>query len=112
MNTMNLIIIENFFFGVLQIVMNIPLVLRQVPMNKTYRIRILSAFESEKRWYDINAYGGRQMLLWCWLPIAAGVAGIFICPAHSDYYAYASLGALLMAVLLPLVLILRWSRRR
>lgn len=110
-NTMNLIIIGNFFFGVLLVILNIPLMLRQVPMNRSYGIRIRAAFESDQRWYDINAYGGRQMVIWSWPLFAAGVAGCFISPAHLEIYGYASLGALALAVSTPIVLVLLWSKR-
>jgi hypothetical protein len=40
--------------------LSLPLVLRKAPMNEFYGIRIPAAFESKQRWYDINAYGGRQ----------------------------------------------------
>jgi hypothetical protein len=36
-------------------------------MNGAYGIRIPAAFESEQRWYDINAYGGRKLAGWSWL---------------------------------------------
>jgi hypothetical protein len=88
-----------------------PLVFRRVPMNRTYGIRIRAAFESEQRWYDINAYGGRQFAICSWLLIAAGVIGFFVSPAHFDAYAYGSLGVAILVVTIPVVLILRCSRR-
>ncbi len=49
-------------FGLLLAALALPLVLRTVPMNRAYGIRIPEAFSSDARWYDINAYGGRLFL--------------------------------------------------
>ncbi len=42
----------------------IPLVLRMVPMNRYYGIRLPKAFKSDRNWYDINAYGGKVLLVY------------------------------------------------
>jgi hypothetical protein len=60
MDTTKMIIVADILFGVLLFGLSLPLVLRKVPMNDLYGIRIPAALESEQRWYDINAYGGRQ----------------------------------------------------
>lgn len=41
--------------------LSLPLIFRKVPMNHFNGIRLRASFESEERWYDINAYGGRQL---------------------------------------------------
>lgn len=51
-------------FGLLLTAFSLPLVLRRVPMNRAYGIRIPEAFTSDARWYDINAYGGRLFLVY------------------------------------------------
>lgn len=51
-------------FGGLLAVLSLPLVLRKVPMNRIYGIRIPEAFVSEARWYAINAYGGRLLMVY------------------------------------------------
>jgi hypothetical protein len=111
MNTMNLIVFGDLQLGVIIFVMSWPLILRKVPMNQFYGVRIRAAFESEQRWYDINAYGGRQLATWSLLLIATGVAGFFVSPAHFDLYACGRLIAAILAVTMPLALILRQSRR-
>lgn len=64
--------------GLLLVALNIPLIRRKVPMNKTYGFRLAEAFKSEKNWYDINAAGGRIFMLWT-LPIfAAGLIQLFL----------------------------------
>ena len=111
MNTMHLIVYGDLQLGVIIFVMSLPLILRKVPMNQVFGIRIRAAFESEQRWYDINAYGGRQLATWSLLLIAAGVTGFFISPAHFDLFAYGSLVVAILAITMPLLMILRWSRR-
>lgn len=51
--------ISNISVAVLMIVLAIPLVQRKVKMNSLYGVRTKSAFQSNKNWYNINAYVGR-----------------------------------------------------
>jgi len=39
------------------------------------------------------------------------VTGFFISPVHFDLFAYGSLIAAILAITMPLLMILRWSRR-
>ncbi len=96
--------------GVLIFLLSLPLVYRQVPMNHLYGVRIPAAFESNRRWYDINAYGGRLMAIGSLPMVAAGVAGLFLPADWLRPYAWAALGVTLVSLLVPLLLILRWSR--
>lgn len=94
-------------FGICQ-----PLIRRKVPMNGLYGIRIPAAFESEERWYEINAYGGRQMAAWSWLITGAGAAGFLVPAAFQMVYAWAIIPVTLLAVLVPVVRICRWAGRK
>jgi hypothetical protein len=69
------IAIVTLLSGVLIFILCLPLICRKIPMNSVYGIRIPAAFESEQRWYDINAYGGRRLAAWSWLVMVAGIAG-------------------------------------
>ena len=91
-------------------IISLPLVYRKVPMNSLYGIRIPAAFESEERWYDINAYGGRQMAVWSWLIIATGAVGFFIPDSAVPIYTPVSTVVILLAVLIPIMRITRWTR--
>ena len=112
MNTIKLIACGDLQLGVLFLVASLPLMLRKIPRNQVYGIRIPAAFASEQRWYDVNAYGGRQLATWSFLLIAAGVTGFFVAPEDFALYAGGSLVAAILAVTIPLLLILRWSRRQ
>ena len=96
--------------GLVIFLLSLPLVYRKVPMNALYGVRIPPAFESEQRWYDINAYGGRQLARWSWLITAVGVAGFFVPPEHLHVYTIAGAGVVLLAILAPVIQILVWSR--
>ena len=96
--------------GVLILLLSLPLVYRKVPMNHLYGVRIRASFESDRRWYDINAYGGRLMAIGSLPIVAAGVTGLFL-PGHWLLpYACGATAVTVVSLLVALVLILRWSR--
>jgi hypothetical protein len=97
--------------GLVMLLISLPLIYRKIPMNHFYGIRIRASFESDQRWYDINAYGGRQMAAWSWLIIATGLLGFFVPREHFLTYAWASIPVTLAAVLIPTIQIFRWSRK-
>jgi uncharacterized membrane protein len=111
MNTLHLIAYGDLQIGVIFFIMSWPLILRKVPMNHGFGIRIPAAFESERRWYEINAYGGRQLAAWSLLLIATGIAGFFVSPENFKIYACGSLLAAILAITMPLLLILRRGKR-
>jgi uncharacterized membrane protein len=96
--------------GLLIYFLSLPLAYRKVPMNQLYGIRIPASFESKERWYDINAYGGRQMAGWAWLIVAASILGFILPDNAAPIYAAVGTVAVLLAVLIPLVRILRYAR--
>jgi uncharacterized membrane protein len=97
--------------GLVIFFISLPLIYRRVPMNNFYGIRIPAAFESNERWYEINAYGGRQIATWSWLIVAAGVAGFFVPDKDLSIYTPASTAVVLLAILIPLIRIIQWSRK-
>ncbi len=60
----------NIGTAALMVALSIPLVFRKIPMNRFYGVRIPKSFSSESNWYEINAYGGRQLIFWSMLPLA------------------------------------------
>lgn len=69
---------SNIFIALLVIGISIPLAYNKIPMNKTYGIRFKQSFESQEKWYKINAYGGRQLIVWSIPLFLLGVAAIFL----------------------------------
>jgi len=97
--------------GLVIFLASLPLAYRKIPMNQVYGIRIPASFESEQRWYDINAYGGRQMAAWSWLIIVTGILGFFVPSDSFLIYAWASVPTTLAAVVIPAIQVFRWSRK-
>lgn len=93
--------------GLLMFLVSLPLVCRKIPMNRFYGIRVPAALQSEKHWYDINAYGGRKMAEWAWLIIATGLLGFFVPREDLRIYTCASVPITLVAVLVPVLQILK-----
>lgn len=100
---MNLIAISNLMAGIIVIAASLPLIRRKIKMNSSYGIKIPAAYESEQRWFDINAYGGRLFLYWGVMIVVVGLAGLII-PLHQwIVYSWSSaviiLGGLLVVVI-------------
>jgi uncharacterized membrane protein len=75
----------NIVFGLMNIAsalliigISIPLVKRKIKMNHLYGVRIKKSFESEANWYKINAYGGKQLIIWSTPLIIAGLICFFV----------------------------------
>jgi len=64
--------------GAVVILISVPLLKRQVGMNRWYGIRFKKSFESEDNWYRINAYGAKRLILWSFVLLLIGVATLFV----------------------------------
>ena len=79
MNTINIILgITNISCGVLFILPSIPLLKRKIKRNYLYGFRISKAFESEENWFNINAYGAKQSIIWSIPIILIGIISFFV----------------------------------
>ncbi len=91
---------------------SIPLVKRKIKMNRWYGVRLKKSFESDENWYEINAYGGRQLIIWSLALIAVGIILLFIPldDPNKDFTALA-LGAapVLVFMVVPIVKIFRFA---
>ncbi len=52
----------NLTIGLVLIAAAVPLVLKWVPMNRLYGVKLKKSFESDENWYAINAYGGKWLV--------------------------------------------------
>ena len=68
----------NVFLGLLIVAIAFPLARGKVGMNHWYGVRVRQSFESEEKWYKINRYGGRQLMIWGVIIAALGAAAAFI----------------------------------
>jgi len=72
--------------GLATTAMAIPLVLRAVPMNRYYGVRIPKAFKSDRNWYDINAYGGKLLLVFGLLLTVFGLTAQDLAPSPTSIW--------------------------
>jgi uncharacterized membrane protein len=98
-------------FGVLASVLSVPLVLRKVPMNRAYGIRIPKAFTSDSNWYDINAYGGKLLLAYGLALVAFGVLARDSAPPPTSIWTAVFIVGPLVLVFPILALISAYARR-
>jgi uncharacterized membrane protein len=108
---MPVVAVSHLVCGAIILLLSMPLIRRKVPMNGLYGIRIAAAFESESRWYDINAFGGRKLAAWSSLIFVSGIAGLFVPRAHALVYLPASTLAVVVAVIVPVLQTLRYAER-
>jgi hypothetical protein len=63
--------------GLIFVSTSIPLVLRKIPPNRFYGIRVPKAYESPELWYKVNAKGGRIMIAYGAIMVAIGLMLLF-----------------------------------
>ncbi len=102
-----------FFYlavGLLVIGLAIPLKNGKVKMNGLYGARIAKSYASERNWYLINAYSGRQMIRWAIVLILAGIIAFFY-PFNGDALSSILYGLIVLVVLLiPAIETVRYAR--
>lgn len=108
---MNIIALVHVIAGIMVLTVSWPLIKRRIRMNAFYGFRIDAAFESEQRWYDINAYGGRMFFRWGLVIIITGLLGISLLQKLLFTYAFASLVVILGGLLISVIKTLRYADR-
>jgi hypothetical protein len=98
--------------GLIIIAVCVPLIWGKVPMNRLYGIRIAASFESNERWYVVNAYGGKVMARWALVVVAWGLAGWLVPSTYGLWYVEMSPLAVLLPMGVAIVWILIWARKR
>jgi uncharacterized membrane protein len=97
--------------GALIVVLAVPLLLRRVPMNHAYGVRVREAFVSQRNWYDVNAFGGKCLLIVGLFLLAVGYLGRALAPSPRSAWAPVYLLVPLLA-LIPAVAVIRSYARR
>ena len=97
--------------GALIALIAIPLVLRKVPMNHAYGVRIPKAFVSDENWYEINAYGGKLLLGFGLFLLVFAVVGWDVAPPPRSPWVLVWLAAPLFVLAPLLALIYVFARR-
>jgi uncharacterized membrane protein len=60
--------------------LSLPLYLKKVQMNYLYGVRFQNSFQSDEAWYEINRYGGKQLMIWSLPMLIMGVIILFLPP--------------------------------
>jgi hypothetical protein len=110
MNTNLFVAVINILTGMVFILISIPLVKRRVKMNHLYGFRISKAFESEENWYNINAYGGKQLFIWSILIILVGIICLVI-PITESMGLIAAVGPMTLGVLITIIKTLIYAKK-
>lgn len=97
--------------GILTALLSIPLILRIVPMNTVYGIRIRKAFTSPYNWYAINAYGGKLLLIFGLFLISFSWLSQDYAPPPTSVWAPVYLLIPLLALVPILAMISTFARR-
>jgi len=84
----------------------IPLIMRKVPMNRMYGIRIRKAFISNSNWYALNEYGGKLLLIFGVFLTAFGVLGRDFAPPPTSAWAPVFMAVPLIAII-PILLLIK-----
>jgi hypothetical protein len=97
--------------GLLTAALAIPLILRKVPMNRYYGIRIPKAFKSDENWYDINAYGGKVFLAYGLLLTVFGLTAQGLAPSPTSIWMAVFIVGPLLVIFPFLILINAYAKR-
>ena len=97
--------------GVFAVLLSIPLILRVVPMNRIYGIRVREAFVSDRNWYQINSFGGVLILAFGLFLLGFGYFGREYAPPPTSLWAPVFL-AVPLVLLVPVVALIKFFARR
>ncbi len=107
----------NVIFGIMFIIVglvlmaiSVPLMNGKVAMNHFYGVRLRKSFTSEKNWYLMNAYGGRQLLIWSAVVVVLGVLTMFFPFNGQEELIFLFAFLPLIVLMIPVYLIVRYSK--
>jgi len=98
--------------GLISTATALPLALRRVPMNHVYGIRLPESFTSDACWYDINAYGGRLLLVYGVVLTVLGYLARDLAPPVRSLWSPVFIVAPLLVFLALIPVIVSYARRR
>ena len=97
--------------GIFTALLAVPLIMRKVPMNRVYGIRIRKAFISDSNWYALNAYGGKWLLGFGIFLAAFGLFGKDFAPPPTSVWAPVFMAAPMITIIPILLLIKSFASR-
>jgi uncharacterized membrane protein len=97
--------------GLLLALLSIPLMLRLIPQNRVYGIRIRKSLASQHNWYEINAYGGKLLFVLGLFLFVFGWSGRDFAPDPTSAWAPVFMIIPLLAFVPIIFLINAYARR-
>ena len=97
--------------GLMSMAISIPLILRKIPMNRWYGIRIAKAFVSDQHWHAINSYGGKWFFVFGLFLLAFSIFGADYAPDPRDILAPVFLMIPLLAIVPVIIFIQRFAKQ-
>ena len=76
---------------------------RQIPMNASLGIRFSQAFYSDESWYEINAYGGKILIMWA-VSVIVIVILLFLIPINNETLLIVFYFSLYVTLIIPIIL--------
>lgn len=101
--------IGHILAGLLVIAISLPLVRGNISMNQYYGIRFGKSSTSEENWRKINAYGGKQFILWSIPLILFGVTTFFL-PFEENRLGIVSVACAPLILVIPAIICYLYSR--
>lgn len=98
-----------FFAGMIGLI-SYALYRRQIPKNAAIGIRFTQAFYSDQNWYEINAYGGKVLLIWA-VSVIVVVVLVFVIPISNDTLLYAIYFSLYASLIIPIMIMAVYADR-
>lgn len=108
---MNALALTHLVVASIIIVSAVPLIKRKVRMNPWYGVRIPAAFASEERWYDINAYGGRLLLVFGVVFALTAGAGLALGKGCATAYYWTATAVVVIGLAAVIGLTLRYAAK-
>ena len=100
----------NILTGIIFIAISIPLLKRKIKMNDLFGVRIPKAFESEENWYNINAYGAKQLITWGIFIILIGIIFLLI-PVNGIMNLIIAVVPMTISVLIAIIKTLNYAKK-
>lgn len=98
-------------FGLLLIVLAIPMLRGKVPPNPWYGFRVPDTLSDPTRWYKANRYAARWLLLTGVITVVAAIALYFVPGLSVDTYAWLVLAVFGVPFVLMIITSFRYLRR-
>jgi hypothetical protein len=96
--------------GMVLLAILIPLKNGKVAMHHVFGVRMRKSFTSERNWYLMNNYGGKQLFRWSWVLFLVSIAALFFPFNGNDFFIALFAFMPLVVLSIPICLIVRYSR--